>query len=659
MATWLISQEIDLQTGTTQTRVWPNTLMEVGDKNSHEWRVAVKDGGQSVSLNSGEAVGYFVRHDGATVPVNGSVSGNVASVIMPASAFAVPGELTAIMKISLGGAILTAAVARFNVRGDITATVIDPGTAVPNLQELVTAAEACTQAAAAALEAAAEAQATDATTDRKFAQTGIKVLGWQSGYIKMNTTSIDKDAPVSSSSYVCAVCECQPGDVFYITGTVASGSVARLWAFITADETNNRITTEHNSGGTFENYRVVAPVGAVYACFNMDASSADRMVIKGITPLEPLGMLSLAQRRDSDFSYLEYGSVMPYIGEWTDAANNGYITAERVGRVIRLSGYAGNGTAIRVALSNTSVFQTGTPTAANGLLGLAQGHTYRIRQHVLSGSCTSDVSPAWCLAGNQNRISGTAWQRDAGGDAYTDITYDETSHGDSLCMMIFVARTSGNTLYSWTAEYTLEDLSTEGSLFTQFDNAKQTQYNNVNGLSDVSGMLDGNSGLKDRERDNAINSATGRWDALQGGKHIIVPVKPGDTVALKANSTWGTSYAVLRSEYSKSGANVEYSQISSPDWRSLKSLNAGAASGDLTMPSDAAFFYVQTLHLGVRDYTPVSLTLNGTDLTGNIRAEIAGLKGRLPEPPAADGSYVLNLTVTGGTPVYSWAAAGD
>lgn len=155
---WPLYQEVDLRTGAVTSTVWPNTIMETGDANSHTWKVTVKDDGESIDLTGALAVGYFIRSDSATVPVSGTVSGDTVTIVMPASCFVVRGRLDAVLKVTLGSMIITITTAVLNVRGDITDRVVDPGTEVPNLQELITASATCTAAAAAAIEAAADAE---------------------------------------------------------------------------------------------------------------------------------------------------------------------------------------------------------------------------------------------------------------------------------------------------------------------------------------------------------------------------------------------------------------------------------------------------------------------------------------------------------------------
>jgi hypothetical protein len=155
MANWLIKQEIDLQHGAPVPQVWPNALMMCGDNQAHTWRVTVLDGGAAAAL-SGTVTGSFIRADGATVIIGGSLSGNVATVLFDSTCYAYPGDLTGVMRITGGGQKVTLAATIFRVRNDITDVVVDPGGTIPSLEEVLAQLDACEAATATATAAAAK-----------------------------------------------------------------------------------------------------------------------------------------------------------------------------------------------------------------------------------------------------------------------------------------------------------------------------------------------------------------------------------------------------------------------------------------------------------------------------------------------------------------------
>lgn len=134
---WLIEQEIDLQRGAQAPQVWPNALMLCGDNNAHTWRVTVLDGGEAAQV-TGSVTGYFVRPDGNTVAVQGSMTGNVASVVLAQACYAQEGDVKAVLRLSVStGAKVTLAALILPVRNVLTDSLIDPGNVIPSLDDLL------------------------------------------------------------------------------------------------------------------------------------------------------------------------------------------------------------------------------------------------------------------------------------------------------------------------------------------------------------------------------------------------------------------------------------------------------------------------------------------------------------------------------------------
>lgn len=134
---WLIEQDIDLQRGAQAPQVWPNALMLCGDNNAHTWRVTVLDGGEAAQV-TGSVTGYFVRPDGNTVAVQGSMTGNVASVVLAQACYAQEGDVKAVLRLSVStGAKVTLAALILPVRNVLTDSIIDPGNVIPSLDDLL------------------------------------------------------------------------------------------------------------------------------------------------------------------------------------------------------------------------------------------------------------------------------------------------------------------------------------------------------------------------------------------------------------------------------------------------------------------------------------------------------------------------------------------
>ena len=82
-----------------------------------------------------------IRADGGTVTVAGSLSGKRASVILPAACYAVIGVITIIIKLSTGSDITTVGAFVSSVYASSTGAIVDPGTVIPSIEDLIDAIE--------------------------------------------------------------------------------------------------------------------------------------------------------------------------------------------------------------------------------------------------------------------------------------------------------------------------------------------------------------------------------------------------------------------------------------------------------------------------------------------------------------------------------------
>ena len=87
-------------------------------------------GGGSVSAN-------VIRSDGGTIAVTGALSGKIATVVLPQAAYAVPGVVSIIVKLTASGQVTTIAALVANVYRSSTDTAVDPGTIIPSIQTLI------------------------------------------------------------------------------------------------------------------------------------------------------------------------------------------------------------------------------------------------------------------------------------------------------------------------------------------------------------------------------------------------------------------------------------------------------------------------------------------------------------------------------------------
>lgn len=92
------------------------------------------------------------------------------------------------------------------------------------------------------------------------------IESWINGYYPLSsaTTNIGVSGYTESVTWICAYVECVEGDVFYVTSH--GNTTGRPYAFIDAD--NKIIARASNNELDIDDYRIVAPAGAVYALFN-------------------------------------------------------------------------------------------------------------------------------------------------------------------------------------------------------------------------------------------------------------------------------------------------------------------------------------------------------------------------------------------------------
>lgn len=106
------------------------------DNNGNKVGVSLYTNGESTSV-SGSISANIIRSDGATVTVSGSSSGNRAWVILPQSAYAVPGVISIIIKATSSGNVTTLCAVVANVYQSSTDAAVDPGTIIPSVQNLI------------------------------------------------------------------------------------------------------------------------------------------------------------------------------------------------------------------------------------------------------------------------------------------------------------------------------------------------------------------------------------------------------------------------------------------------------------------------------------------------------------------------------------------
>lgn len=178
----VLSYACDLDRGIDRTMIRPALL--TGDKQAHTFRIAVSRSGEDAALTGASVSAYFVRADGVTVPITGSVEGSAAVVTLPEGCYRVPGRFQLVVKLSMDSGISTIFWGDGAVAVSSTDAILDEEDVIPSLDELlaqIAAAEAAASNASNAASAAnsAASSANTAASRANAAAASIEQIGAQ------------------------------------------------------------------------------------------------------------------------------------------------------------------------------------------------------------------------------------------------------------------------------------------------------------------------------------------------------------------------------------------------------------------------------------------------------------------------------------------------
>ena len=118
-------------------------LFAKGDQHGHQFVLTITEGKQPVSLDGAAVSGIFISANGSNIAIPyaeyGSISGNVATLTLPAGCYAVPGHFTLFISITQDNVVHTV----FGGEGYIVPSSgngpsIDPGTVISDINDLIT-----------------------------------------------------------------------------------------------------------------------------------------------------------------------------------------------------------------------------------------------------------------------------------------------------------------------------------------------------------------------------------------------------------------------------------------------------------------------------------------------------------------------------------------
>lgn len=137
--------------------------------------------GEEPATLGGSVSANVIRPDGTTVPVSGAIDGNKAYVTLQQEAYAVPGHVTIIIKVTQGTTVTTIAAIVANNMLSSTDTIVDPGTIIPSVQALIAQIETAVGSIPADYSALLATLAADYSSSKTYA---VGDYAWQAGVLK-------------------------------------------------------------------------------------------------------------------------------------------------------------------------------------------------------------------------------------------------------------------------------------------------------------------------------------------------------------------------------------------------------------------------------------------------------------------------------------------
>ena len=155
MITTNLEYEVDLAKGFVQTKV--KSILATYDDLATVFSVKVLRNGKEENLTGASCSASFKRSDDTTIPLVGSVSGNVASVTLSESCYRYAGKFEITIKLSLGGVKSTIFIGSGSVYLSETDAIIDDEDVIPSIADVIAQQQAAVAATNAANQAASKA----------------------------------------------------------------------------------------------------------------------------------------------------------------------------------------------------------------------------------------------------------------------------------------------------------------------------------------------------------------------------------------------------------------------------------------------------------------------------------------------------------------------
>lgn len=187
----VFKRKIDVDTEIQMTPL--KSLYASGDKDAHVFELSLYRGEQEMDLSGASAQGYFIRADGYTVPITGSISGNVVTLTLSEGCYYVVGNFNLIIKVSTAESRKSVFWGSGYVVRSMTDAIVDEENVIPSLDELLAQIAAAESAAKAANQAASAANS--AATSASQAASAAKTNA-----LKANSAANSATAAASAAS---------------------------------------------------------------------------------------------------------------------------------------------------------------------------------------------------------------------------------------------------------------------------------------------------------------------------------------------------------------------------------------------------------------------------------------------------------------------------
>lgn len=335
------------------------------DNNGNKIGVNLYDGTSPVDV-AGTISANVIRADGATVAVSGSSSNNSAWVVLPQTAYAVPGLISVIIKATSGSNITTLCAVVGNVYQSSTDSTVDPGTIIPSISTLIAAIDSAVASIPADYTSLWTTIAPAFSTSETYAAGDYvtyegHLYRAQYGYTGSWTTNVFTQVDATNDAYDiartrddwtnaglsrltgnnvytawienqwidtsstvditttarhisanCIVVPCVAGDVFTLTGTGYT-TAHRLYAFI---DSNGTKLLYAGSSATVSDQVLIAPTDSAYLVVNVDYSKPYYLV-KG----EYINSRYNALKAEADLTKAISDKTL-YVVEWEQGSVN-------------------------------------------------------------------------------------------------------------------------------------------------------------------------------------------------------------------------------------------------------------------------------------------------------------------------------------------------